>query len=83
MWHNSHVHAISHSFITLDNRLELVRERRLYNVSFEFRFYKLQTIFIKVSKGAKIRNRNNQVPHLTQDKLYHYRILVWIFPVAE
>ena len=22
---------------------------------------------IKVSKGAKIRNRNNQVPHLTQD----------------
>ena len=24
-------------------------------------------IFIKVSKGAKIRNRYNQVPHLTQD----------------
>ena len=23
--------------------------------------------FIKVSKGAKIRNRYNQVPHLTQD----------------
>ena len=22
---------------------------------------------VKVSKGAKIRNRNNQVPHLTQD----------------
>ena len=22
---------------------------------------------IKVSKGEKIRNRNNQVPHLTQD----------------
>ena len=24
-------------------------------------------IFFKVSKGAKIRNRYNQVPHLTQD----------------
>ena len=24
-------------------------------------------IFVKVSKGAKIRNRYNQVPHLTQD----------------
>ena len=24
-------------------------------------------ILIKVSKGAKIRNRYNQVPHLTQD----------------
>ena len=25
------------------------------------------TLIIKVSKGAKIRNRHNQVPHLTQD----------------
>ena len=25
------------------------------------------TLLIKVSKGAKIRNRYNQVPHLTQD----------------
>ena len=25
------------------------------------------SLFIKVSKGAKIRNRYNQVPHLTQD----------------
>ena len=25
------------------------------------------SILIKVSKGAKIRNRYNQVPHLTQD----------------
>ena len=24
-------------------------------------------LFLKVSKGAKIRNRYNQVPHLTQD----------------
>ena len=24
-------------------------------------------MFVKVSKGAKIRNRYNQVPHLTQD----------------
>ena len=29
-------------------------------------WWKLRTIF-KVSKGAKIRNRYNQVPHLTQD----------------
>ena len=27
----------------------------------------LVNILIKVSKGAKIRNRYNQVPHLTQD----------------
>ena len=26
-----------------------------------------QDLLLKVSKGAKIRNRNNQVPHLTQD----------------
>ena len=26
-----------------------------------------QTIFMKLSKGAKIRNQYNQVPHLTQD----------------
>ena len=26
-----------------------------------------QLILVKVSKGAKIRNRYNQVPHLTQD----------------
>ena len=28
---------------------------------------KKMRLFIKVSKGAKIRNRINQVPHLTQD----------------
>ena len=27
----------------------------------------LVSVSIKVSKGAKIRNRYNQVPHLTQD----------------
>ena len=26
-----------------------------------------ETVGVKVSKGAKIRNRYNQVPHLTQD----------------
>ena len=28
---------------------------------------KVKNRLIKVSKGAKIRNRYNQVPHLTQD----------------
>ena len=28
---------------------------------------KMPESFVKVSKGAKIRNRYNQVPHLTQD----------------
>ena len=28
---------------------------------------KLSDMLLKVSKGAKIRNRYNQVPHLTQD----------------
>ena len=27
----------------------------------------IKIVYIKVSKGAKIRNRYNQVPHLTQD----------------
>ena len=27
----------------------------------------MQIMTVKVSKGAKIRNRYNQVPHLTQD----------------
>ena len=30
-------------------------------------FVKLYAKIVKVSKGAKIRNRYNQVPHLTQD----------------
>ena len=30
-------------------------------------FESYDILFIKVSKGAKIRNRYNQVPHLTQD----------------
>ena len=29
--------------------------------------YHISSDFIKVSKGAKIRKRYNQVPHLTQD----------------
>ena len=31
------------------------------------KFFLLQAIFVKASKVAKIRNRYNQVPHLTQD----------------
>ena len=31
------------------------------------RFSHFIPILVKVSKGAKIRNRYNQVPHLTQD----------------
>ena len=31
----------------------------------------LETEKFKVSKGAKIRNRYNQVPHLTQDNRYN------------
>ena len=51
------IHAISLSFITIDDLFEMVRERRVSNVSFEFRIYKLH--------------------------VYHYRILAWIFHVAE
>ena len=29
--------------------------------------FELKLVIIKISKGAKIRNRYNQVPHLTQD----------------
>ena len=30
------------------------------------------TTYVKVSKGAKVRNRYNQVPHLTQDT--HWKV---------
>ena len=33
----------------------------------ELQLYKANTADTEVSKGAKIRNRYNQVPHLTQD----------------
>ena len=34
----------------------------------EYQTPPIQTlVYIKVSKGAQIRNRYNQVPHLTQD----------------
>ena len=29
--------------------------------------YRFKVKYLKVSKGAKIRNQYNQVPHLTQD----------------
>ena len=33
------------------------------------------TLIIKVSKGAKIRNRYNQVPHLTQATKTHLKMM--------
>ena len=43
---------------------------------------------MKVSKGAKIRNRYNQVPHLTQDtnkKVATYKLfsIFWLVSEAE
>ena len=39
----------------------------VYLEHFENLFYNILTEISKVSKSAKIRNRYNQVPHLTQD----------------
>ena len=33
----------------------------------KFNFFRIWSYCMKESKGAKIRNRYNQVPHLTQD----------------
>ena len=51
-----------------------VRKQPIIGLYFEsenvLKFYNLEARFelnAKVSKGAKIRNRYNQVPHLTQD----------------
>ena len=39
----------------------------LGSVRIHYKIYKDSKLIIKVSKGAKIRNRYNQVPHLTQN----------------
>ena len=35
---------------------------------------------MKVSKEAKIRNRYNQVPHLTQDTTWEWKVIVHAIP---
>ena len=45
--------------------IELRKSKQLYDDTLES-FY-LPMIAIQISKGAKIRNRYNQAPHLTQD----------------
>ena len=37
------------------------------NLQYVFKKLVCLTVFVKVSNGAKIRKRYNQVPHLTQD----------------
>ena len=49
--------------ITLSNSILIVHLRVLGELIYIFS----SNCIIKVSKGAKIRNRYNQVPHLTQD----------------
>ena len=39
----------------------------MFQINIIVRIEQPHEIFIKVSKGAKIRNRYNQVPHVTQD----------------
>ena len=60
--------------ILLNNRFFKKMRKYVNNLAFFFLF-SLQTYWlwstrrggVKVSKGAKIRNRYNQVPHLTKD----------------
>ena len=51
-----HLNLSDHTKVTLHKTISCKTERRGHNRSNK-----------KVSKGAKIRNRYNQVPHLTQD----------------
>ena len=59
-----------------DHQCDLGVERSMSNI--------LKSCFMKVSKGAKIRNRYNQVPHLTRNTNSSYIILmesVHIWPI--
>ena len=51
----------------LPSILSLFRNESLINSIIGARMLDFLKITLKVSKGAKIRNRYNQVPHLTQD----------------
>ena len=57
-------HIFSFKFIS--RPAYLLTKRRKFQGK-PFIFWSLQSHFVKVSKGAKIRNRYNQVTHLTQD----------------
>ena len=62
LWHKSFSEADKELINTLLSTRTM--EERLNMVdAYSIRYNKV----IKVSKGAKIRNRYNQVPHLTQD----------------
>ena len=47
--------------------LILLHSECLPYLTLSYSVYRCRDIFSKVSKGAKIRNRYNQIPHLTQD----------------
>ena len=49
----------------IKKRKKVVRKNIQHNNGYMHQF--IQLLNCKVSKGAKIRNRYNQVPHLTQD----------------
>ena len=49
------------------NRLGLLCELLSNNSLFVSQLFDDKSLACKVSKGAKIRNQYNQVPHLTQD----------------
>ena len=49
------------------NETILVQKIVYIQSNFAFFYNALPHQLVKVSKGAKIRNRYNQVPHLTQD----------------
>ena len=58
-----HLIFISIILILLDSQPPLECIASFWNVSVKYN----SNILVKVSKGAKIRNRYNQVPHLIQD----------------
>ena len=54
--------------LTLDNFCQVLRPRCIHWIPIKMTIYPLpHRNAFKVSKGAKIRRRYNQVPHLTQD----------------
>ena len=55
-------------FVFINMNLSINTPQKIQNVSYTLNYiFNDQSIFNKVSKGAKIRNQYNQVPHLTKD----------------
>ena len=67
-----HINFILRKIKTIRPRKRTISQKKISKINFLYPEWPLPAVFFifgfyKVSKVAKIRNRYNQVPHLTQD----------------